>query len=74
MSGKQIIDGLRDAVKGNLVRVRIGGFNWLREDYTTPTQDAYDAACKALAHWRKEARRLGRIAKVKPREMNSAKR
>jgi hypothetical protein len=33
------------------------------------TQDAYDAACKALAHWRKEARRLAKIAGVKPREM-----
>ena len=34
-----------------------------------PTQDAYDAACKALAHWRKEAKRLGRLAGVTPREM-----
>jgi hypothetical protein len=35
----------------------------------TPTQWAYDAACKALAHWRKEAKRLGRIAKVTPRDL-----
>lgn len=35
----------------------------------TPTQDAYDAACKALAHWRKEAKRLGKIAGVEPRKM-----
>ena len=32
-----------------------------------PTQDAYDAACRALAHWRAEAKRLGKIAGVKPR-------
>lgn len=35
----------------------------------TPTRDAYDAACKALTHWRAEAQRLGRIAGEKPREM-----
>jgi hypothetical protein len=35
---------------------------------SAPTADAYSAACKALAHWRKEARRLGRLAKVTPRE------
>ncbi len=34
-----------------------------------PTRDAYDAACKALTHWRKEAARLGRMAGVIPREM-----
>lgn len=34
-----------------------------------PTVDAYEAACKALAHWRKEAKRLGKIAGVTPREM-----
>lgn len=39
----------------------------------TPTQWAYDAACKALAHWRKEARRLGRIAGQAPREMKKTK-
>lgn len=38
-------------------------------DATTPTQDAYDAACKALTHWRAEANRLGSIAGQKPREM-----
>ncbi len=38
-------------------------------DTCLPTQDAYDAACKALAHWRAEAKRLGKIAGVKPREM-----
>ena len=35
-----------------------------------PTPDAYEAACKALAHWRKEARRLGKLAGVAPREMS----
>lgn len=34
-----------------------------------PTQEAYDAACKALWHWRAEAERLGKIVGVKPREM-----
>lgn len=34
-----------------------------------PTTEAYEAACKALAHWRKEAKRLGKIAGVTPREM-----
>ncbi len=34
-----------------------------------PTVDAYATACKALAHWRKEAKRLGRLAGVAPREM-----
>ena len=38
-------------------------------EQAAPTPDAYAATCKALAHWRAEARRLGRIAKVKPREM-----
>lgn len=38
-------------------------------DQRAPTQDAYDAACKALAHWRKEAARLGKIAGETPREM-----
>lgn len=37
---------------------------------TTPTQDAYDAACKALDHWRAEASRLGKLAGVEPRQMN----
>ena len=41
-----------------------------REAEQVPTQDAYAAACKALAHWRKEAKRLGRLAGVRPREMN----
>lgn len=36
-----------------------------------PTADAYNAACKALAHWRKEAKRLGRLAGVPPREMKA---
>lgn len=34
-----------------------------------PTQDAYDAACKALRHWRAEAERLGKLAGVEPRQM-----
>lgn len=32
-----------------------------------PTQWAYDQTCKALHHWRDEARRLGKIAGVEPR-------
>jgi hypothetical protein len=38
----------------------------------TPTRDAYEAACKALTHWRAEAQRLGGIAGEKPREMKGA--
>jgi hypothetical protein len=38
-------------------------------DNAVPTTDAYDAACKALAHWRNEAKRLGRLAGITPREM-----
>ena len=34
-----------------------------------PTRDAYDAACKALHHWRAEAERLAKLAKQKPRQM-----
>jgi hypothetical protein len=34
-----------------------------------PTQDAYDAACAALHHWRSEARRLAKLAGVEPRQM-----
>ena len=41
---------------------------YVRDD-RSPTHDAYEAACKALAHWRKEAQRLGRLAGVTPREM-----
>lgn len=32
MSGKKIIDGLEDAVAGNLSRIIIGGTMWYRED------------------------------------------
>lgn len=35
-----------------------------------PTRDAYDAACKALHHWRDEAHRLAKLAGVQPRGMN----
>lgn len=38
-------------------------------DDAVPTAYAYDAACKALDHWRKEAKRLGRLAGVTPRQM-----
>lgn len=34
-----------------------------------PTQDAYEAACKALRHWRDEAARLAKLAGVEPRQM-----
>lgn len=34
-----------------------------------PTVEAYDAACKALWHWRKEAKRLAKLAGVEPRQM-----
>ena len=37
---------------------------------TTPTQDAYDAACKALHHWRAEAARLALLAGIEPRQMD----
>ena len=43
---------------------RIAALEW-----AAPTPHAYAAACKALAHWRREAKRLGRLAGVKPREM-----
>ena len=36
----------------------------------SPTQFAYDAACKALEHWRQEARRLAKLAKTEPRGMD----
>lgn len=38
-----------------------------------PTEWAYAQACQALAHWRKEARRLGKIAGVEPRDMKKPK-
>lgn len=41
-----------------------------RELASRPTQDAYEAACKALHHWREEAARLAKLAGVEPRQMN----
>ncbi len=41
---------------------------------TTPTHDAYDAACKALRHWRDEAARLGALAGEEPRQMETSTR
>ncbi len=32
MSGKKIIDGLKDALAGNFARVTIEGQHWVRED------------------------------------------
>ena len=37
--------------------------------FGNPTSYAYEAACKALWHWRSEAERLGAIAGEKPRQM-----
>ena len=34
-----------------------------------PTDWAYEAACKALWHWRDEAARLAKLAGVEPRQM-----
>ncbi len=34
-----------------------------------PTRWAYDQSCKAVRHWRREARRLAKLAGVEPREM-----
>lgn len=34
-----------------------------------PTRHAYEAACRALAHWREEARRLGEVSGEPPRPM-----
>lgn len=38
--------------------------------FHTPTPDAYDAACRALHHWRAEAKRLADLLGVKPRQMD----
>lgn len=40
---------------------------------TRPTRWSYDQACKALKHWRREARRIAKLAGVEPREMNHKK-
>lgn len=37
--------------------------------FGNPTSYAYEAACKAMWHWRAEAERLGAIAGEKPRQM-----
>lgn len=39
-----------------------------------PTPWAYEAACKALRHWREEAQRLGKLAGQKPRQMKRTRR
>jgi hypothetical protein len=44
MSGQKIIDGLSDAVAGNLSRVTIGGQVWVRE----PVLSELDIAALAL--------------------------
>lgn len=38
-----------------------------------PTEWAYSQACKALAHWRKEAARLGKKYREAPRQMKPSK-
>ena len=40
-----------------------------RELASRPTAWAYQQACRALDHWREEARRLGKIAGEEPRQM-----
>jgi hypothetical protein len=43
------------------------------EEAQQPTPDAYDAACRALNHWRSEAKRLGEVAGVEPRQLSDQK-
>ena len=42
---------------------------WTPPSDPRPTQDAYNAACRALHHWRDEAARLAKLAGVEPRQM-----
>ena len=48
MSGKKIIDGLRDAVRGNMSRVLIDGQTWVRCDAGSP-EDLLVAARQKIA-------------------------
>ncbi|MEQ1671412.1 MAG: hypothetical protein ABL893_11180, partial [Hyphomicrobium sp.] len=43
-----------------------------RELASRPTSWAYEQACKALHHWRAEAKRLGHIAGEEPEEMRNS--
>ena len=61
----EIYDAVAPAIRDAFAQGAIAG----SKGATTPTQDAYNAACKALTHWRAEANRLGSIAGQKPREM-----
>lgn len=38
MSGKRIIDGLRDALAGNIARVTIEGVTWVRSNTLSPEE------------------------------------
>lgn len=40
-----------------------------KELASRPTTWAYEQACKALRHWREEARRLGNLAGEEPRQL-----
>ena len=40
MSGKKIIDGLNDAIAGNLSRITIDGVTWYRADLVAAAEDA----------------------------------
>jgi hypothetical protein len=43
-----------------------------KELASRPTVWAYQQACKALDHWRGEAKRLGELAGVEPRTLQQA--
>lgn len=75
MGPEELGDALRRAaIVADLLYASHGGScdrieSMEREIAARPTREAYEAACKALHHWRKEAKRLAKLAGVEPRQM-----
>lgn len=67
MNEELLRDKISHMQEARELRDRIEGLE--AELQARPTQFAYDAATKALWHWRNEAARLGKKAAEEPRQM-----
>lgn len=67
-SGTEVVDAMLGTIEQSLAKdQKIADLE--KELSSRPTYWAYQQACKAIEHWRKEAKRLGKKAGVVPREM-----
>ena len=75
MTPDELADTLRQSsIVAELLNVSLSAANERIEDLERelsgrPTEWAYAQVCRALEHWRQEARRLGQIAGEEPRQM-----